>query len=54
MIHTIDGSKSWGKNEYNTMIFMARRHNHPSSGPNRPSDVAVTMNINAEFILSLI
>jgi len=53
-IYTIDGSKYCAKNECNTMIIAPRRHTHPSSGANRPSDVAVTVNINAEFNLSLI
>jgi hypothetical protein len=53
-IYTIDGSKYCAKNECNTMIIAPRRHKHPSSGANRPSDVAVTVNINAEFNLSLI
>jgi len=33
------------------MVTVQRRHLHPSSGANRPSDVAVTVNINAEFNL---
>ena len=33
------------------MIITPRRLKHPSSGANRPSDVAVTVNINAEFDL---
>jgi hypothetical protein len=33
------------------MIIAPRRHLHPSSGANRPSDVAVTVNFNAEFNL---
>jgi len=33
------------------MIIAPRRHQHPSSGASRPSDVAVTVNINAEFNL---
>ena len=33
------------------MIIAPGRHKHPSSGANRPSDVAVTVNINAEFNL---
>jgi len=33
------------------MISVPRRHKYPSSGANRPSDIAVTVNINAEFIL---
>jgi len=36
------------------MIIAPIRHKDPSSGANRPSDVAVTVNINAEFDLSLI
>jgi hypothetical protein len=53
-IYTIDGSKYCAKNEFNTMIIPPRRHKHPSSGANRASDVAATVNINAEFNLSLI
>ena len=33
------------------MIIAPRRHQHPSSGANRPSDVATTVNFNAEFNL---
>jgi len=33
------------------MIIAPRRHKHPSSGANRPSDVAVIENINDEFNL---
>jgi len=33
------------------MIPVPRRHKHPSSGANRPSDIGVTVNINAEFNL---
>jgi len=33
------------------MIIAPRRHQHPSSGANRPSDIAVTVNFNAEFNL---
>jgi hypothetical protein len=36
------------------MIIVPSRHKHPSSGANRASDIAVTVNINAEFNLSLI
>jgi len=36
------------------MIIAPRRHKHPSSGVNRPSDVAVPVNIDAEFNLGLI
>jgi len=53
-IYAIDGSKYCAKNECNTVIIARRWHKHPSSGANRPSDVAVTVNINAQFDLSLI
>jgi len=53
-IYTIDGLKYCAKNECNTMITAPRWHKHPSSGANRPSDVAVRVNINAEFNLGLI
>jgi hypothetical protein len=33
------------------MIIAPRRHQHPSSGINGPSDVAVIVNFNAEFNL---
>jgi len=36
------------------MIIAPRRNKHPSSSVNRPSDIAVTVNINAEFNLSVI
>jgi hypothetical protein len=36
------------------MIIAPRRHKDPSSGGNRPSDVAVAVNNNAEFNLNLI
>ena len=51
-IYTIDGSKDCVKNECNTIIIVPRRLKHASSGDNRPSDVAVTVNSNAEFNLS--
>jgi hypothetical protein len=35
------------------MIIAPRSHKHPSSGANRPSGVAVTVKIKAEFNLSL-
>jgi hypothetical protein len=54
MIYTIDGSKYCVKNECNRMIIEPRMHKDHSSGVNRPSDVAVTVNINAEMNLSLI
>jgi len=54
MIYTINGSKYCAKIECNTLITAPRRHKHPSSGVNRPSDVAVTVNVNAVFNLSLI
>jgi len=50
-IYTIDGSMYCAKNECNTMIIVPRRHQHPSCSANRPSDVAVTVNFNAEFNL---
>jgi hypothetical protein len=53
-LDTINRSQYGAQNESNTRIFAARRHKHPSSGANRPSDVAVTVIINAEFNLSLI
>jgi hypothetical protein len=53
-IYTIDGSKYCVKNACNTMIIAPRRHKHPSSGANGPSDVGVTVNFNAEFNLSSI
>jgi len=52
--YRIDGSKDCAKNECNTMITVPRRHKDPSSGAYRPSDVAVTVNINVEFNLTLI
>ena len=33
------------------MIPAPRRHKHPSRGANRPSDIGVTVNIDAEFNL---
>jgi len=36
------------------MRIAPRRHKDPLSGANRPSDIAVTVNIDAEFNLSLI
>jgi hypothetical protein len=36
------------------MIIAPRRHQHLSSGVNRPSDVAVTVHFNAEFNLMLV
>jgi len=53
-IYTIDCSKYWAKNKYNTIITAPRRYRHPPSGANRPSDIAVTMIINGEVNLSLI
>jgi len=53
-IYTINGSKYCAKSECNMMIITPRRHKHPSGSANRPSDVAVTVNINAEFNLSSI
>ena len=53
-IYTINALKYCAKNECNTMTIGSRKHKHPSSGANGPLDVAVTVNINAEFNLSLI
>jgi len=53
-INTNDGWKYYAQNECNTMIMAPRWHEHPSSGANKPSDVVVTVHINAEFNLSLI
>jgi len=53
-IYTINGSKYCTKNECCTMIITPRSHKNPSSGANGPSDVAVTVNINAEVNLSSI
>jgi hypothetical protein len=54
MIYTMDGFKKCAKNECYTMIIVPPRYKHPSESANRPSEVAVTVNINAELILSLI
>jgi len=54
MIYPINGSKYCAKIECNTMITAPRRLKHLSRGANRPSDIAVTVNITAEFDLSLI
>jgi len=51
-IYTITGSKYCDKNECNTVIIPLRRHKDSSNCANRPSDVAVTVNIDAEFNLS--
>jgi hypothetical protein len=50
-LYTINGSKYCAKNVCNSMIPMPIRHEHSSSGANWSSDVAVTVNINAEFDL---
>jgi hypothetical protein len=52
MIYTIKSAKYCAKNESNKMKIAPRWHKHPSRGANRPSDVAVTVNINAAFNLS--
>jgi len=49
-----NGSMYCAKTECNMMIIAPRRHKQPSTGANRSSEVAVTVNINAEFNLSLI
>jgi len=48
-IYTGDRSKHCPRQECNTMIILWRRHEHPSSSANRPSDVGITLNINAEY-----
>jgi hypothetical protein len=53
-IYTIDGLMNCAKIECSTMIMVPTRYKDPSSGANRPSDVAVTLNINAEVNPSLI
>jgi hypothetical protein len=53
-MYTIDGSKYRAENKCHTMRIVPRKHKDPSSSAKRPSDVAVTVNINAEFNLSLI
>ena len=53
-IYTIDGSKYYVQNKCNSMRLAPKRHTDPSSGANRPSDIAVTVNINAEFHLSVV
>ena len=53
-MNTIYGSKYCARNECNTIIIAPRTDKHPSSGADRPSDVAVTVIINAELNLSLI
>ena len=49
-----DGLKYCAKKECNNMITAPGCHKHSSSGAIRPSDGAVTVNINAEFNLSSI
>ena len=53
-IYIIDFSENCAKNECNTMIIVPRRLKHPSCGENTPSDIAVTVNNNAEWNLSFI
>jgi len=48
-IYRINSSKYYSKSRCSTMITTTRMHKCPSSGANRPSDFAVTVNINAEF-----
>jgi hypothetical protein len=49
----MNGSKYCAMNECNTTIIAPQRHKHPASGAIRASDIAVTVNINAKFYLSL-
>lgn len=53
-IFTIHGSKYCAKNKRNAMIAVPTRYKHRSSDANRPSDDGVTVNLNAEFNLSVI
>jgi len=53
-IYTIDGWKYCAGTECNTMRIATRRHTDPSRSATRPSDVAVTVNIDAQFNLRLI
>jgi hypothetical protein len=53
-IYTIDSSKYCAKNKCNNMIITPRRNKHRSSSANWPADISVTVNMNAEFNLSLI
>jgi len=53
-IYTIHGSKYCATNVCNNMLITPWRHKHTSSGAIRPSDVAVSVNINAEFNLRFI
>jgi hypothetical protein len=53
-IYPMQGAKYCAKNKGNTMIIAPRWHKHTSSGAKRLLDVAVTVNINAQFNLSLI
>jgi hypothetical protein len=52
-IYTIDGSKYCAKNKCTMMITVPRWEKHLLCGTNRPSDISVTVNISAEFNLSL-
>jgi hypothetical protein len=53
-MYTINGLKYCAKNECNTMKVVPKWHKDPSSSANGPSHFAVTVNIDAEFDLSLI
>ena len=53
-IYTMIGSKYCAKNECNAITFWPRWYKHSSSGANKPSDIAVTVDMNAEFNRSLI
>jgi len=50
-IYIIDGAKYCGMNECSTMITAPIRHNYCSSVANIPSDVTVTVNVNAAINL---
>jgi len=50
-MYTIDSSKYCAKNQCNTMITTARRQKYSSNGANRPSDITITVNSNANIDL---
>jgi hypothetical protein len=53
-IYNINSLKDRAKHECNKIIIVPRMHKHPTSGANTPSDIAVTVNINAQVNLSLV
>jgi len=53
-IYTVEGFKYCARKRWNTMIIAPGTHKHPSSGANRTSYIAVTMNTNAKFHLTAV